>query len=289
MAAYEDDTICKKLNPTPLYVYKNIRHETGVSHSHDFVELTYIYEGEGEYEINGELYSVREGDLLFINPKVTHTTRITKAALGLYSIAFTDVAFYGMPENHFLFENQGPVYSCPKETAEKFTNIFSTMLEENKRNLPGKYFLMQSYLVQLLLLLHRSITCAEEPSQKKAPTGRCFPSSGKKQMVEEIKSYLKEHYTDKISLDGIAQNMYLSPIYISKIFKEETGVSPIHYLIELRLGKAARLLTETQLKIQDIATMTGYENVYHFSRLFKKHFNSSPKTYRETHENLKNK
>ncbi len=287
MALYTEDTICKTLNPTPLYVTKNIRVETGVSHSHDYVELTFIFEGRGEYEINGQIYSVKEKDLLFINPKDTHTTRITGENLGIYSIAFTDIAFQNMTENCFFFENQGPVYSCDDPLSKKITTIISTMLEENKANLPGKYFVMQSHLMQLLILIYRAISYTENPAPKSLPTGKLLPSSGKEQIVAEIKAYLEEHYTEKISLDVIGQNMYLSPIYISKIFKEETEVSPIHYLIDLRLGKAARLLTQTGLKIQEIAVMTGYENVYHFSRLFKNHFHASPKAYREAHGNYK--
>lgn len=228
MPAYIDNTICKKLKPTPLYVYKNLRNETGVSHSHDFIELTFIYEGRGEYEIDGRIYPVKTGDLLFISPGISHTTRITSGSLGLYSIAFTDVSFCQMPENTFFFEKEGPVYACPAKTAEKYDEIFTTMLKENTTNLPGKYFLMQSHLIQLLILIYRSINCPESALKKNITDGRLFPS-GKKQMVNEIKNYLNDHYMDKISLDGIAQNMYLSPVYISRIFKEETGISPKAY------------------------------------------------------------
>ena len=54
--------------------------------------------------------------------------------------------------------------------------------------------------------------------------------------------YMEEHYAEKISLDAIASNMYLSPIYISKIFKEETKEAPIQYLIKIRLHKATQLM-----------------------------------------------
>ena len=71
--------------------------------------------------------------------------------------------------------------------------------------------------------------------------------------------------------------MYLSPVYISKIFKEKTGDSPINYLIRIRLEKAKEMLDSDSTKsIREIAQKVGYEDMYHFSKLFKRHFGISP-------------
>lgn len=76
--------------------------------------------------------------------------------------------------------------------------------------------------------------------------------------------------------------MYLSPVYISKIFKEETGESPINYLIKIRLEKARDiLLTSEGGSIKSIANSVGYEDVYHFSKLFKKYYGISPLYYKK--------
>ena len=69
--------------------------------------------------------------------------------------------------------------------------------------------------------------------------------------------------------------MYLSPFYISKIFKSETGDTPINRLIDIRLEKAKQLLEEGG-SIQEVAAEVGYEDAYHFSKLFKKHYGVSP-------------
>ena len=83
-------------------------------------------------------------------------------------------------------------------------------------------------------------------------------------------------------LDQIAQNMYLSPVYISKIFKEEMGESPINYLIKIRREKASLMLLESDmLSIKEIADQVGYDDVYYFSKLFKKYYGSSPLYYRK--------
>jgi Transcriptional regulator containing an amidase domain and an AraC-type DNA-binding HTH domain len=83
-------------------------------------------------------------------------------------------------------------------------------------------------------------------------------------------------------LEQIAHNIYLSPVYISKIFKEETGESPINYLIKIRLEKAKDILqSKDSGSIKNIANQVGYEDVYHFSKLFKKYYGVSPLYYRK--------
>lgn len=71
--------------------------------------------------------------------------------------------------------------------------------------------------------------------------------------------------------------MYLSPYYISKIFKSETGDAPISYLIDIRLSHAMELLKNGSCdSVQQAAQMVGYDDAYHFSKLFKKKYNISP-------------
>ena len=83
-------------------------------------------------------------------------------------------------------------------------------------------------------------------------------------------------------MEQLAHNMYLSPVYISKIFKEETGESPINYLIKIRLEKAKDiLLKDVNSSIKNIANQVGYEDAYHFSKLFKKYYGISPLHYRK--------
>ena len=70
---------------------------------------------------------------------------------------------------------------------------------------------------------------------------------------------------------------FLSNFYISKIFKSETGDAPIRHLINIRLEKAKEIIEEIPgLSIKEVAAKVGYEDVYHFSKQFKKHYGVSP-------------
>ena len=117
---------------------------------------------------------------------------------------------------------------------------------------------------------------------KPQKAGGCsFESANRKYLVEKITDYFEDHYAEKISLDRIAGNMYLSTFYVSRIFKAETGNTPIHYLIDIRLTKAYNLLTQNlEMSIQEIAAQVGYEDAYHFSKLFKKKYGVAPSAVR---------
>lgn len=75
--------------------------------------------------------------------------------------------------------------------------------------------------------------------------------------------------------------MYLSPFYLSRLFKHETGDTPMNYLIRVRMRRAGELLrTQKHTSIQDVARCVGYEDAYHFSKAFKKHYGMPPSKYR---------
>lgn len=90
------------------------------------------------------------------------------------------------------------------------------------------------------------------------------------QIVNYTVYYLENHYKEEITLEKLAQDQFLSPTYLSKIFKEATGVSPINYLIEIRLKRAKDMLKNDNLTIKEVASAVGYQDAYHFSKSFKK-------------------
>ena len=156
------------------------------------------------------------------------------------------------------------------------------MEQESKTCQPGRYFMLKSFLIQVICLLcrYQKQELEEDVKRQYAPRYE-FKSVNKKYVVQQIMHYMETHYKEKISLDQIAENMYLSPYYISKIFKSEIGESPIHYLIRVRLEHAKELLEQKEdFGVAEIAEKVGYDDAYHFSKLFKKTYGMSPLKYR---------
>lgn len=271
----EREILTEELNPTFLFTWKGTRTCDEINyHSHDNqIEMGFILSGKGKYRIDDIIYTVEEGDLLIINPGMYHqalTDGNGKPTVEFF-VGFTDVTFRGMEANHFKIID-GPILHTTGELRQKLFRLVSSMEAESEVWKQGRYFMMRSYLVQILLLLIRE---KEEPV--KQGKGFAFESVSKKYVVEQIVSYFEDHYAEKISLDRIAENMYLSPFYISKIFKSETGEAPIRHLINIRLERAREILESGDYSsIQEVAARVGYDDAYHFSKLFKKKYNIPP-------------
>ncbi len=100
--------------------------------------------------------------------------------------------------------------------------------------------------------------------------------------IHQIKQYITEHSHEDISLEALGKIVGLSPIYISKIFKEKLGVNYIDFLTECRIGKAKKLMSDPEKSIKEITYEVGYHEPNYFSKVFKKICGISPKEYRKT-------
>lgn len=98
--------------------------------------------------------------------------------------------------------------------------------------------------------------------------------------VEKALNYIHGHFNESISLVDVASQVYRSPEYFSRRFKEVTGENFSIYLINYRLTQARSLLTNTDLKITEIAFRVGYQNPSYFSRLYKKYLGVTPEDER---------
>jgi two-component system response regulator YesN len=98
-------------------------------------------------------------------------------------------------------------------------------------------------------------------------------------IVERTKALLKAHYTDELTLEGVARTQNISPQYLSKLFKEETSYTFVEYLTRLRIEFAQHLMVESDLSIKEICYSVGYSDPNYFSRLFRKQTGLMPKSF----------
>lgn len=272
--------ITEDLNPTFLFIWKGVRNRTSDSyHCHDHGEIAFVLSGTGKYRIEDEIYTVQEGDLLIFNPGVRHQAMVcpeSETPTTEFFVGYSDLKLQGLPANALPVPEGEYMLHTAGELRQRLFKICSSMEAEKAVCKQGKYFMLKAYMIQILLLAIRE-QC--EPMEKLQ--GCAFESVNRKYVVEQMLNYFEDHYSEKISLDQIAENMYLSPFYISKIFKSETGDTPIRHLINIRLEKAKELLEGgCDGSIQEVAASVGYDDAYHFSKLFKKHFGISPSQVR---------
>jgi AraC-like DNA-binding protein/ligand-binding sensor protein len=99
--------------------------------------------------------------------------------------------------------------------------------------------------------------------------------------IRKIIGYIHDNYMCKITLDEIAEHVYMSKSYVSKIFNEEIGENISVYVNKIRIEKSCKLLRDPSLTIAEIANLVGFENQSYFAKQFKMEIGVSPKEFRE--------
>ena len=106
------------------------------------------------------------------------------------------------------------------------------------------------------------------------------PEQQEERTISGITRYLQEHLAEEMSLSILAEQFYLSPQYISQLFKSEIGVGFLAYLTNIRMEKAKKLLLSTSLPIANVAEQSGYGDYRVFTKVFKKAEGITPSQYR---------
>lgn len=238
-----------------------------IQHSHDFCEILYVDGGAGEAILEGKKFRLAPGDLVVVNPGTLHEERSdAKAPLRLIFLAIRDFAVPGLPAG-CLSQEKYRVLSCG-EYRYKMDIYLRELLQETSSQIEFYQEISQGLVSALLVLVMRLIRI--NPEDEAALSQEC----------QKIKEYLDQNFTSPITLDSLSETVYISKHYLSHLFKEQTGVSPIKYLTSKRMEKACELLSETELPVSEVSKAVGYENPLYFSQVFKRIYGISPVKYR---------
>ncbi len=252
-----------------LYI-KATQEYTSPTHTHDGYELFFVTRGNATLSVRDKHYTVNEGDVVFISGNEEHrlhskSERYERVII-LLNAERAD-ALLRAKELIALLKFRPAEFLHVRKLASMQT---ATVLIENMRKeladrAPLYESAVNAILEQLLILLFR---------EDEAPT-LSTPAR-----FAEIRKYLEENYAAPLDLEEIAQRFHLSKYYLAHAFKEECGVSPIQFLTSLRLSHAKRLLTETNLRIGEVAAQVGFTELNRFCRLFRQKTGITPKEYR---------
>lgn len=254
------------------YVYS--QNHAHMFHKHQNVlEILYIDRGSGRYLVGKREYAVEEGDVVICNAGILHgEAPFEKHEIETYCCALDEVSLPGLPQNHLLDQQYKPVISMGK-SSKHLKNMMKTLHEMNSE---------KSYERELLNHLAEVVFgIVQERLEEKKWSVRENKDQKKEYLVRQITEYLDQHYTSTVTLKEIGDQFFISPSTLSHVFKKETGLSPMQYVIHRRIGEAQTLLMETKLPIHTIEEQLGFGSSVHFSALFKKYVGISPKDFRK--------
>ena len=99
-------------------------------------------------------------------------------------------------------------------------------------------------------------------------------------LVQKAQEYILNHYAEPISLTSVAEELGVTAAYLSTVFHREMGSSYSQTLLRIRMENAAKLLSDTQLKVREIAQAVGFPSAKHFTHVFGQYFHCSPVEFR---------
>ncbi len=253
-------------------------------HEHDFYELVVISGGEGTHYTADEKYHISEGDIFLIKPGTKHAysnTRNLKLINVLYIPECLNLPLYNLsnsPGYHAFFEVEPAMRQqhgfksrlhLSSSKLEYIKKMINTMDKELNSGNPEAFFMAVSYFMQITGFIARSYTKTAIPEQMSIL------------YLSEVISYIETNYQHNITIADLAQKAFMSEITLYRMFKKAFNISPVNYIISVRISRAQEMLINSTLNISEIAIKTGFSDSNYFSRTFKKVTGTSPRSYRK--------
>lgn len=238
-------------------------------HTHYCSELFYVTEGQGQFQIEDQIYTVSTNDLVIVNPNVEHT----ELSHNDHPLAYIVIGIEGI-ELAASTEDEDTRFCIlhPKEINDSIRFYFEHILEEISLKTPDSKIMCKNLTENLILLLRRRshFVMTIMPMYKKSS-----------RLCITVRQYIDNHFKENISLETLADLTHVSKYHMAHVFTEEYGISPINYLIYKRIEEGKKLLQTTDYSLALIGRMLGFSSPSYFSQVFKKHVNCSPQEYRK--------
>ena len=268
----------------PYIVYRGIIPEWFSSfplHWHDDFEFICCAAGQIQVTLWGQTHILCAGDLIVILPHSVHSIEQAGTESGEYfNIMFHPSLFAG-GGNDLCYEK----YVLPFLSGERTMDCFQpagtpfnqevmscvlSLLSHREDAYSSRELLIKSNLFLLLYHMYRHSSVSGDESTMQLSYSR----------LKNALYYVQKFYDQEISVQRAAEQCGFSASHFMKLFKEFTGMSFNAYLVNYRLDLAAKQLSETDLKVIDIAGNCGFHNQSYFTRAFQKKYQKTPRAYR---------
>jgi len=262
-------------------------HRTGIDlHRHDSVELALVTQGHATHRLETEAYAIEAGDAFVILPNVLHGYEncrgfsVMNLGFDPERLTLPTHQLAALPGYRALFMLEPQVRTkhafrsrlqLERSALDRVLAIVASLQRELQERAPGFALSATSYFTAVLVELARQYERMRSPASQSLVR------------LSAVVEWLADHFTEPITLEEIARAGGMSKSSLRRSFQECFGLSPMNYVIDLRLRQAEFLLRDTQTPIRDIAALVGVDDASYFSRLFRRRSGLEPSAYRATH------
>jgi len=231
-----------ELNQTDITIHNKAR---------NFNALSYRIHADAQIKTASSVYHLTDGCVAYVPARLNYTR--TADVDEMIVIHFDATDYHTDRIEYFYTQNP-----------ETFTALFREILDCWNRKEVGYQYLCSAILYRILALCH-----SENYKERKNAS-----------KIQDSVDYMARHFKDpKLSMEEIAKRSFMSQVYFRKLFREEYGISPKKYLINLRIQYAIGLISAGYYSLKEVASLSGYTDYKYFSVEFKKTVGVSPSEY----------
>jgi len=236
-------------------------------HYHEGIEILNFFDGEGQVEIDGEIFKVKKGDTVIFNSKQVHFVKsFDNMSYFCVIIKKSFLKKYTFPYKEKYLQNK--IKNCDVDNYCRFLNC------EKSTDNPWYNEKMNAYLILLSSLLFSSYTDEKRSRVKPA-------KHNKTELVISVIDFIEENCEKAFNIDEIASVVGYSKYYLCRTFKELTNRTIIEYVNTVKCTKAMEDLKSGEYTVYEIANKYNFENFSYFSGLFKKYTGKSPSFFKK--------
>lgn len=270
------------LFPIACY-HDDLRKDAVPWHWHDEVETTVVERGAVIVSAGGESHTVRQGDGFFINAGVLHGMWAAEPGeCRLHAVLYHPRLVGGGMESIFWQGYLQPLLSDParqyisfgqevpweREALQAIEDAWASCVNEP----PGYEFQAREALSRQILLLSQ-----HRPAARKSPSEKALRGG---ERIKVMLQYIQDHAGEELTTEKIARSAAVSESECLRCFRSMMGTTPIQYVRQLRIHRAAELLLSTDWKISDIGALCGFQEMSYFAKTFRALRGCTPSEYR---------
>lgn len=242
-------------------------------HWHGEIEVIRVMEGRLRVQTPGRTLYLEAGEGVFLGANLLHRIEAERSC-HIHALVFHPRLVTGGEDTAFYRKYLGPLMGLSAAREVPFTQEEAAWVEAAfalmAGEAPGWEFGVREALSKICLSLHQRLTAGEE-----RPLGQDA------QRLQAMLQYLHEHYGEKIALEQVARSANISTRECLRCFERMAGMPPMRYLASYRVARAAELLKEGDKTIAQISTDCGFDSPSHFAQVFKRHYQVTPRAYRQ--------
>jgi len=224
-------------------------------HSHPYLEIIYFIEGRASVAAGDEVFDVSLFDLLVYPPGVAHRESLDLSSRQEIVCLWLELGTGAtLPWSFKLGDDGGELgWLCQRA-------------HRNHVERGEGYRELEEHLLRSLLIFIEQKLSVAGPSRNPA--------------LDRSRAYIDEHWAEDFDVDALARVAYVTPSYLSRLFRKELGTTPMRYRNTVRIEKAKHLLLIKSASVEEIADVLGFADAKYFSRLFKSLTSLTPSQFR---------